>query len=89
MNAPRPIRILYIEDDPGLARLLQKRLGREGYTVDIAADGEEGIAKYDSGSYDILFVDQSLPDYDGLQVIRILGPPGTAAAHRHDYGDRR
>ncbi len=67
------IRILYIEDDPGLARLLQKRLGKAGYTVDIAADGAEGIAKFEADSYDILFVDQSLPVYDGLEVIRILG----------------
>jgi diguanylate cyclase (GGDEF)-like protein/PAS domain S-box-containing protein len=72
----RSIRILYIEDDPGLARLLQKRLAREGYRVDIASDGEEGIAAYHAGSYDILFVDQSLPGYDGLQVIRTLAADG-------------
>jgi PAS domain S-box-containing protein len=71
-----PIRILYIEDDPGLARLVQKRLGRMGYAVDIAADGEEGIAKYEAGSYGLVCVDQSLPVYDGLEVIRILGARG-------------
>jgi PAS domain S-box-containing protein len=70
------IRILYIEDDPGIARLMQKRLGKAGYTVDIAADGAEGIAKYKSDSYDILFLDQSLPTYDGLEVLRILGSRG-------------
>jgi two-component system sensor histidine kinase/response regulator len=67
-----PIRILYVEDDPGLARLVQKRLGRAGYEVDIASDGEEGIAKYEADSYDLMFVDQNLPVYDGLEVIRIL-----------------
>ena len=71
------IRILYIEDDPGLARLVQKRLGKAGYTVDIATDGEEGLAKYQTGSYDLLFVDQTLPVYDGLEVIRILGASGS------------
>jgi PAS domain S-box-containing protein len=71
------IRILYIEDDPGLARLMQKRLGKAGYTVDIATDGAEGIAKYDADSYDILFLDQSLPTYDGLEVLRILGSRGS------------
>jgi PAS domain S-box-containing protein/putative nucleotidyltransferase with HDIG domain len=70
------IHILYIEDDAGIARLLQKHLARGGYRVDIASDGEEGIAKYRGGSYDILFVDQSLPDYDGLQVIRTLAAQG-------------
>jgi DNA-binding response OmpR family regulator len=77
MARAEPIRILYIEDDPGLARLVQKRLGRAGYTVDLASDGEEGIAKYKANSYDLLFVDQSLPIHDGLEVIRILGSNGS------------
>jgi PAS domain S-box-containing protein/putative nucleotidyltransferase with HDIG domain len=72
-----PMRILYVEDDPGLARLVQKRLGKVGYTVDIASDGEEGLAKYQANSYDLLFVDQSLPVHDGLEVIRILGSNGS------------
>ena len=76
MATSNRIRILYIEDDPGLARLMQKRLGKAGYSVDIAVDGAEGIAKYEAHSYDILFVDQSLPIYDGLEVIRILGSRG-------------
>jgi PAS domain S-box-containing protein len=71
------IRILYIEDDSGLARLVQKRLQRAGYVVDIASDGEEGIKKYEADSYDLLFVDQSLPVHDGLEVIRILGSNGS------------
>ena len=71
-----PIRILYIEDDPGLARLVQKRLQRAGYVVDIASDGEQGVAKYEADSYDLMFVDQNLPVYDGLEVLRILGSRG-------------
>jgi DNA-binding response OmpR family regulator len=47
MAQSEPIRILYVEDDPGLARLVQKKLGRAGYTVDIASDGKEGVAKYE------------------------------------------
>jgi diguanylate cyclase (GGDEF)-like protein/PAS domain S-box-containing protein len=77
VNRSEPIRILYIEDDPGLARLMQKRLGRAGYSVDIASDGEAGIAKYHTESYDVVFVDQSLPVHDGLEVIRILGSNGS------------
>ena len=77
MAQSESIRILYIEDDPGLARLVQKRLGKVGYTIDIASDGEEGLAKYQAEFYDLLFVDQSLPVHDGLEVIRILGSNGT------------
>ena len=76
MAQSESIRILYIEDDPGLARLVQKRLGKVGYTIDIASDGEEGLAKYQAEFYDLLFVDQSLPVHDGLEVIRILGTVG-------------
>jgi len=77
VDQPKPIRILYVEDDPGLARLLQKRLGKAGYAVDIAADGQEGIAKYHADPYDVVLVDQSLPIHDGLEVISILGSNGT------------
>ncbi len=70
------MRILYIEDDPGLARLVQKRLRRVGYEVDIASDGEEGIAKYEADSYDLMFVDQTLPVCNGLDVIRALASRG-------------
>ncbi|MGD2206000.1 MAG: response regulator [Anaerolineae bacterium] len=68
--------ILLMEDDPGLARLLQKRLAREGYRLDIARDGEEGLAMHDAGSYDLLIMDQVMPVYTGLEVIRILSERG-------------
>jgi two-component system sensor histidine kinase/response regulator len=76
MAHTEPIHILYVEDDPGLARLVQKKLQRAGYVVDIASDGEQGVAKFEADSYDLMFVDQNLPVYDGLEVIRILGSRG-------------
>jgi diguanylate cyclase (GGDEF)-like protein/PAS domain S-box-containing protein len=69
-------RILYMEDDPGLARLFQKRLERAGYIVDIAHDGEEGLAMYEAGSYDVVAVDQAMPIHTGLEVIRIMASRG-------------
>jgi signal transduction histidine kinase len=68
----RPICILYMEDDSGVARLFQKKLERLGYKVDLAANGSEGLAMYESGQYDLLAVDQKMPIFDGLQVIRSL-----------------
>ncbi|PJF23552.1 MAG: hybrid sensor histidine kinase/response regulator [Phototrophicales bacterium] len=70
-------RILYMEDDIGTARLLQKRLKRLGYEVDIAADGQQGLAMYEAGQYDALAIDQSMPVMDGLDVIRVLAERGT------------
>jgi PAS domain S-box-containing protein len=72
-----PIRILYMEDDPGLGRLFQRRLGRAGYVVDVAPNGKDGVAMYDQGSYDVIAVDQTMPIHSGLEVIRILASRGS------------
>jgi diguanylate cyclase (GGDEF)-like protein/PAS domain S-box-containing protein len=66
------IRILYMEDDPGLSRLLQKSLQRRGYVVETAADGVEGLAKLTAATYDLLLVDYDMPFCGGLDVIRTL-----------------
>jgi PAS domain S-box-containing protein len=66
------MRILVMEDDPGLAQLIQRRLEGVGYAVDLAHDGTEGLAMAAAGSYDLVTVDQSMPGLDGLEVIRRL-----------------
>jgi diguanylate cyclase (GGDEF)-like protein/PAS domain S-box-containing protein len=76
MSESKPIRILYMEDEPGLARLFQKRLERAGYVVDIARNGEEGLAMYEAGSYNIVAVDQAMPVHTGLDVIRLMASQG-------------
>jgi PAS domain S-box-containing protein len=67
-------RILYMEDDHGLAILFKKRLERLGFAVDLAADGEEGLRLFerDPWGHDIIAVDQNMPGIDGLEVIKIL-----------------
>jgi PAS domain S-box-containing protein len=76
MTESKPIRVLYMEDDPGLARLVQKKLERAGYVVDLARDGEQGLAMYEAGFYDIVAIDQAMPVHDGLDVLRILASRG-------------
>jgi PAS domain S-box-containing protein len=66
-----------MEDDPGLGRLFQRSLERAGYAVDLARDGEEGLALCETGRYDVLAVDYKMPVHDGLEVIRILALRGT------------
>jgi signal transduction histidine kinase len=70
------VRVLYMEDDMGLARLLKKRLEREGYSVAIACDGGEGLSMFAAAPYDVVAVDQNMPVHDGLEVIRILAARG-------------
>jgi len=76
MSESKPVRILYMEDDSGLARLFQKKLERAGYVVDIARDGEEGLVMYNAGTYDVVATDQAMPVHNGLEVIRLLASQG-------------
>ena len=76
MSQSKPTRILYIEDDRDLAALVSFRLSKAGYVVDIAHNGAEGIAKFDSGSHDLVAVDHSIPVHDGLEVIGIMASRG-------------
>jgi signal transduction histidine kinase len=77
----KPISILYMEDDEGLAGLISDRLIKEGYKVDVASDGEEGLAMYKAGSYDVVICDYNIPIYSGLEVIQSIltaeNPPPT------------
>jgi DNA-binding NarL/FixJ family response regulator len=76
MNKTKAIRILYMEDDRGMAWLLQKKLKREGHVVDIAADGKIGLMMHEKDSYDLLIVDHKMPGYSGLDVIHTLASRG-------------
>ena len=76
MAAERPLRILLMEDDMGLAHLCRTRLERNGYVVDHAPDGEQGLAMYEAGDYDAVLLDHAMPVYDGLEVIRRLAARG-------------
>jgi two-component sensor histidine kinase len=68
----RPISILYIDDDPGLTRLVQKALGRRGYAVEASATGESGLARLAAGGIDVIALDHYLPTGTGLDFLREL-----------------
>lgn len=73
MSAPETtLRLLYMEDDPGLGRLVQKRLRRENWSVDLAEDGERGLALFAEGAHDVLLLDHDMPVLSGLRVIERL-----------------
>ena len=63
------MRILLVEDDKDLSRLLKKALGDAGYVVDGAADGEEGHFLGDTEPYDAVILDLGLPKLDGVSVL--------------------
>ena len=66
------MRILVIEDDPGIAGFTVNGLRESGHTVDHAADGKEGLYLATTGEYDALIVDRMLPGVDGLTILRTL-----------------
>lgn len=66
------MRILVIEDEPDLLTGLARSLREEGYAVDTAEDGEDGLLKALDVSYDAVVLDVMLPRMDGWEVLRRL-----------------
>src|SRR5262249_48725520 len=64
------IRILVIEDENEIADFLVRGLREEGFTVERAADGEEGRHHLDTSSWDVVLLDWWLPGADGLSLLR-------------------
>jgi len=64
------MQILVVEDERKIAQLLRRGLIEESYAVDIAADGEEALFKFDINEYDLVLLDRMLPKVDGLEVCR-------------------
>ncbi len=70
------MRILVVEDEPDLASAIAISLRRDGYAVDVAADGTAALDRVVITPYDLVCLDLNLPDTDGLDVCRqILAMP--------------
>ena len=66
------MRILVVEDEKKVASFIQRGLEGEGFQIDIAGDGEEGVALACKNPYDLILMDVMLPKMDGLTAIREL-----------------
>jgi two-component system OmpR family response regulator len=71
-----PGRILLVEDDAVLAAELQVLLGRAGYQVTWAADGQDGLERALASDFDAIVLDRMLPRLDGLAVLQRLRDKG-------------
>ncbi|HEX9469855.1 MAG TPA: response regulator, partial [Bradyrhizobium sp.] len=75
MNPAAPT-LLYIDDDAGLARLVERGLTRLGFKVVHAASGTDGLDRLAQGGIDVIALDQYMPGLDGLETLeRILAIP--------------
>jgi two-component system, OmpR family, response regulator MprA len=70
-------RILIIEDDEGIVRVLRRALSYEGYTVDTALDGENGLHLARDHHPDLVILDLMLPGMDGIEVCQRLRSGGS------------
>jgi DNA-binding response OmpR family regulator len=70
------MRVLVIEDEEKMAEMIKRGLEEEGMEVDLAFDGEQGIAAGSTGRHDFIILDIGLPGRDGLEVARELRTAG-------------
>jgi len=70
------MRVLVVEDEPDLLAGIARALRDEGYAVDTAEDGEDGLFKAESWPYDAIVLDIMLPGLDGWEILRRLRAAG-------------
>ena len=73
----QPCRALIVEDDPGIRRLVQKVLQRNGIEIDTAPDGKIAIEKIRNGRYSVIVLDLMLPEASGYEIIEFIKRSGT------------
>lgn len=75
----QPVRLLYIEDDAGLATLVKRDMERRGWVVELAHDGVAGLARLAQGGIDVVALDHYMAGQDGLTTLaemrKMLQPP--------------
>ncbi len=72
------VRILLIEDEGGIAEFVVSGLTKQGYNIDHASDGTQGLEKALSTDYDLVILDLVLPDFDGIEILQKLRAAGRA-----------
>jgi two-component system response regulator MprA len=87
------VKVLVVDDDPGISQSLERALRREGYDVALAGDGEAGIERAGSFAPDAIIMDVLMPHVDGLSACRRLRSQGDKTpilvlTARHSLGDR-
>ena len=65
-------KILIIDDERAIRNTLKEILEFEGYTIDLAENGKQGVEKAKSGGYDLIYSDVKMPEMDGIEVLETL-----------------
>jgi two-component sensor histidine kinase len=87
---PEATRILYIDDDAGLGRLVDRALSRHGFAVSHALSGDEGLRRLESSAFDVIALDHFMPGKEGLEVLgeiqKLADPPPVVYVTGADEG---
>ena len=73
-------KILVIDDERAIRNILKETLEFEGYKVDIAENGAQGIDMAQGGSYDLIYSDVKMPQMDGIELLAALKQPDSNCA---------
>lgn len=64
-------RILVVDDESNIRMMIRLTLQHAGHTVDVAADGQEGLQRFNDGTHwDLILLDQRMPDLEGIDVLK-------------------
>ena len=74
------MKLLIIDDERSIRNTLKEILEFEGYEIDLAANGKEGLEKAKAQSFDAIFCDIKMPDIDGIEVLEKLNEAGVESA---------
>jgi two-component system response regulator AtoC len=74
------IRVLVVDDEEPLRRLLQKELSRKGFSVEVAPDGGEALDLLKDSAYDVVLLDIMMPGVNGIEVMKRLKEDSSAPA---------
>jgi len=78
VTGPPLARILIVDDEPHIRRLLRTALDRAGYAVDEAASGQEALSQLSAHQPDLVLLDLGLPDRDGIELVSVIRSRSTA-----------
>src|ERR671934_120488 len=79
METMRRSRVLVVDDEPMVREVLARYLSKEGFDVDIAADGEAALSAFERARPDLVLLDLMLPAVDGFDVFRRMQASGRPA----------
>jgi len=78
-TVPRVGRILVVDDEPHIRRVLEAILGREGFEVLVASDGPQGLDELSAEDVDLVILDLMMPGLNGLEILsKIRSDPDRA-----------